>query len=753
MDYTESIYFLDELKASTTFKNAKVYKKNDGVWYEISTDKQVSEPSLLVFLKSQGEDVFSKKKIDEVMYCFFRLILDEMFVALEVSPKIRETRQSSYWEELCKLKKNASHIFFANHDPLTGLLNRNGLRLKIENQRESKFSGGDHETLEEAGGNSRGIVIFSLDIDHFKQINDSNGHAAGDEVLKVFSSTLRDAVEKIKKIFDGIFILSRLGGEEFELIFIGQSNRSQVEKIIDSLFEAIRAPIQAKTKTKASSVESNKKNNLPTSIFCSIGVAGAALNNVDLDKKVVEIRGRSDAALMRAKNDGRNCARFYEDIRSKHGRVIEYHSDSEVVIMDIGRDVGARAGDSYRVYYPPFTGDGSLVKNDGRSSKKIGDYIPISSATVQVVSCQAQMSTAIVIELHTNAPIPVGALLKRIDNGSNPVLYAPRQSGLQIGTAEEFISKLQKVLVAKNLLALLNVAQYTLLDHKLRPDQLSNFSAILAACLPPGTEVFLTSGAAFNVIIKKNSLEIDELEGEISGDEAEPPKRFERLLMEKLNILQETCQCAIGYIPDYHGVFEEDSYYKLIYCARAALHVALASSKDEKRTVRFSPNEVIYHWRKLNSYGDAIADYRQFKRFGINEILLENQFGVTMLSSGIEEYQVLAEVALKNAVDMNSENRIVGLNLATAKVHLEKYDEAHDLFVKHAEYIFKGDAVNAYGVSYGKVLLEMKKARKISYEVFKNLIDKIFREGVPRNYASSYRKWSAEIQTELKAKK
>lgn len=92
----------------------------------------------------------------------------------------------------------------ATTDPLTGLLNRNGLRRAAERA---------FAVTARAG---MGLSVALIDLDGFKQVNDRDGHAAGDRLLAQLGSSWRDELD------EGTEILARLGGDEFALVLPGQ---------------------------------------------------------------------------------------------------------------------------------------------------------------------------------------------------------------------------------------------------------------------------------------------------------------------------------------------------------------------------------------------------------------------------------------------------------------------------------------------------------------------------------------------------
>lgn len=150
----------------------------------------------------------------------------------------------------------------AQTDPLTGLLNRFGLQSHLK------------QALEQVANNpSRGLSVIIADIDFFKKINDTKGHAEGDEVLKKVASLF----QKNTRSHDAV---ARWGGEEF-LILCPQT---RIEVTI-RIAEKLRAMVE---------------NSIP-GVTCSFGVSEWSNN-----KSVTELINQADLALYKAKRQGRN---------------------------------------------------------------------------------------------------------------------------------------------------------------------------------------------------------------------------------------------------------------------------------------------------------------------------------------------------------------------------------------------------------------------------------------------------------------
>ncbi len=157
----------------------------------------------------------------------------------------------------------------ASTDPLTSLANRRSF-LRVFEDHVRKVS----HSAETAAG-----VILMLDIDHFKKVNDTYGHAAGDVVLKTLSSTIR------QQIRDHDFA-GRLGGEEFAVLLTGLDLKQGVE-----VAERIRSAV------KGSYAKVEDKT---IKITISIG-----LSPIDSDKPALLLE-RADKALYEAKQTGRD---------------------------------------------------------------------------------------------------------------------------------------------------------------------------------------------------------------------------------------------------------------------------------------------------------------------------------------------------------------------------------------------------------------------------------------------------------------
>jgi len=159
-------------------------------------------------------------------------------------------------------------------DPLTGLYNRRYVNTRLD-QEWSNFRRGTSD-----------FAIITLDIDHFKSVNDDYGHSLGDEVLVHIAKILQNTVRTSD-------IACRMGGEEF-IVIMPDAN---LESIL-ILGERLRAAIER---------EQPSGLHIKQTITVSVGAAISISNLIDW-KELIE---QSDKAMYKAKHSGRNCFRMY----------------------------------------------------------------------------------------------------------------------------------------------------------------------------------------------------------------------------------------------------------------------------------------------------------------------------------------------------------------------------------------------------------------------------------------------------------
>lgn len=176
--------------------------------------------------------------------------------------------------ELLTARQSLTHA--ANYDALTGLLNRRAIY-------EHLSTGGTSD----AGGDLTRCVI-KIDLDHFKEVNDTLGHSAGDRALVLVAETLSYQIREDD-------FVGRIGGDEFVILLDNPQSLSTVEDLTNRILEALRAPITIDA--------------IQCRIGASIGFTIATSSAATPDQLLIE----ADLALYEAKRAGRGQAMAYSD--------------------------------------------------------------------------------------------------------------------------------------------------------------------------------------------------------------------------------------------------------------------------------------------------------------------------------------------------------------------------------------------------------------------------------------------------------
>ncbi|WP_462390541.1 diguanylate cyclase domain-containing protein [Acidovorax sp. Q11] len=176
-----------------------------------------------------------------------------MALVQDVSAKIQIARQQHY---------------LANHDSLTGLLNR------------AAFQGRLEQSLLQARRSAGAVALLFIDLDGFKSVNDAEGHRAGDEVLRIVAQRIASTV----RVGD---TLARLGGDEFLVMLDQEVTRDVTDTIGHRIIEALHLPMAV--------------DGRDLSIGASIGVAMYPPMEGDIDA----LMNRADQAMYAAKRAGK----------------------------------------------------------------------------------------------------------------------------------------------------------------------------------------------------------------------------------------------------------------------------------------------------------------------------------------------------------------------------------------------------------------------------------------------------------------
>nr|WP_246752433.1 EAL domain-containing protein [Bradyrhizobium diazoefficiens] len=169
-------------------------------------------------------------------------------------------------------QERISHL--AQHDALTDLPNRSAFNVALD------------ERLERAQEAATSFAVLSLDLDHFKEINDVFGHPVGDMLM-------RAAAERLAAEADGAFV-ARIGGDEFMILMPDDARREDVLSLAERLVEAIGKELEV--------------DDYLSHVGLSVGIAVYPDDGVD----AATLLANADSALYRAKREGRRRVCFFE---------------------------------------------------------------------------------------------------------------------------------------------------------------------------------------------------------------------------------------------------------------------------------------------------------------------------------------------------------------------------------------------------------------------------------------------------------
>lgn len=189
------------------------------------------------------------------------------------------TRQAT--RRLSKSERNARHA--ASHDALSGLPNRENFRTQVST------------ALVDRSPASYGTAVVYIDLDRFKDINDTLGHAAGDEVIRTVAKRVGDVVASAGTV-------SRISGDEFAVLLPEAHDREWIEHILKQVQDSLAKPIKIGTNA--------------LHVGMSMGVAIAPHDGTQTG----ELLRKADIALYEAKSEGRGRWSFFNPSMEDHVR-------------------------------------------------------------------------------------------------------------------------------------------------------------------------------------------------------------------------------------------------------------------------------------------------------------------------------------------------------------------------------------------------------------------------------------------------
>lgn len=693
------------------------FSKNKN-WINIFTSKPAESTEVPALERSKTELV--SYHAPNSLTAWFHLADTNVTVSLTFakSPQIEKRRK--YRARIERIHESASNAYKVSHHPLTHLLAKDAFRntLIAEMQKISELP--SSYVAAQESKHPRKLAVMALDIDYFKQVNDTWGHLYGDQVLKTFGKRLEETALKIESIssYDPNIYVGHPSGEEFLILVSANATKEQFKIWADEFRSSISEEVLPTQKEWDWLSESSDTTalNLPQTqdrtVTTSIGVAlhSHSPSSDSASDPSAALLDRADTALYRAKAAGRNQAIFYDEILSSCGRVIEQDLNTGVIAIDIGSNVGVSTGQEFKVFNPKFSGYKKFSVNDGRTTRTLGTYPRVESARIVVFDCQPEISFASIDSIDDlNVSLEVGSILEAIPAGSighllpNSSRYFPViNDNLRTGGAEAIQDFLKSNPETNKPYAL--VVRFTREPEYLRKYGTASLNNALARLYRAAQTEFQSS---------RNVEVLDRSSICVVGTE----KSYNE---ESINDFVDKLADELPELGVLGGVFcnedlslfaKKDVTLDPVHTIELARFASSELGRDPELKVRHfntrTPGQVFSALRETRSYEIAYADFEKLISFGVKLADVYNHGG--LISSGLGDRQRALKHYL-TATKMSPGDYIYKTNVGTAAYALHEVEVGLEVLnTLTDEEVEKARSVHSYGyMSYASLLATAK---------------------------------------------
>lgn len=272
------------------------------------------------------------------------------------------------------LKRQEDRLrYLAYYDPLTSLPNRRSFTEELDRLVLTHHNKDAH------------VAVMFIDLDHFKRINDSIGHARGDRLLVEIAKRLTDQLSDYGDInilsdvgdyqylgAEESIIIARLGGDEFTVVIPNVEDDEKVTDIAKRILHSLSQPVELQSHNPV--------------VTPSIGIALFPKDGTDPDTLV----RNADTAMYAAKSMGRSCYRFYkDDMNSSAVELLKMEEELREALVE----------NQLELHYQPLvnSADGALAglealvrwNHPERGMISPGEFIPVAEQTGQIIDLTA----------------------------------------------------------------------------------------------------------------------------------------------------------------------------------------------------------------------------------------------------------------------------------------------------------------------------------------------------------------------------
>lgn len=293
------------------------------------------------------------------------------------------------FSDIAQIKKSAAEMAqLAHYDSLTTLPNRLLFLSRLEH------------AIQTAKRERRRVAVLFIDLDNFKQINDTRGHGAGDHLLVEVAARLKDCLRANDTV-------ARIGGDEFLILLENQKADNPVIDIANKIVKACARPFQL----EGQAVE----------VGCSVGISIYPRDGQDAET----LMRNADAAMYQAKNDGKGAFRFYTEELTQRAR-LRVEQERELRLALERRELFLVFQPKYHLQSGALVGAEALLRWQHPTQGLVGpdDFIPLAEETGLIIPIGSWLIR------HA-----CGILRRWLDAGLSPGVLSLNIAGAQIQRA------------------------------------------------------------------------------------------------------------------------------------------------------------------------------------------------------------------------------------------------------------------------------------------------------------------------------
>ncbi|WP_240036432.1 EAL domain-containing protein [Halomonas urmiana] len=363
------IYANDAFQRITGYARAEVIGRNAHFLQGSETD-----PAAVQKLRHE----LAQHREVHVTLCNYRKDGTPFWNDLYISPVRDEQGAVTHYvgiqHDISEQKTYEAHLaYHAGHDALTGLANRSLLEDRLVH---------DVELVRRQG---KRLAVLFLDLDEFKPINDSLGHAVGDELLRGVAQRLSAAMRPGDT-------LARLGGDEFVVLLPDLHDAGQAMEVAERLLSIVSRPYRVGAHE--------------LSLSCSIGIA---VSGADIEQPL-ELIQQADMAMYRAKQQGRNACQWFTP------EIIHRMGDRVTLRNELQEAIEAQAFELH--YQPLIDREGKVAGVEAllrwphplRGYISPAQFIPLAEETGQIIPISEWVLARACRDLHQLDRVGLGRL-------------------------------------------------------------------------------------------------------------------------------------------------------------------------------------------------------------------------------------------------------------------------------------------------------------------------------------------------------